>query len=199
MSKDIVKALVTKKFSEAKDLVFQALYAKSALAMDDARMSIASSVFNAPTEQVEEGTGGIYDDDNQSPPSKPKPRVPAGASKPPHKVRLGKGVPAGAMKEDVEEVNELDDSTYQSYTKKASDRIGELKRKRVQSWVGTGHERAMGREIKKRESGVDKAKTSLEKSAANEKAKPFLKRVGNRVKKVAGAIHKGAKNLGLAP
>lgn len=54
MSKDIVKALVTKKFSEAKELVFQSLYAKTALAMDDARMGVASSVFNAPAEQVEE-------------------------------------------------------------------------------------------------------------------------------------------------
>ena len=54
MSKNIVKALVTKKFSEAKDLVFQSLYAKVALAMDDARMNVASSVFNAPTQQVEE-------------------------------------------------------------------------------------------------------------------------------------------------
>ena len=88
MSKDIVKALVTKKFSEAKELVFQSLYAKTALAMDDARMGVASSVFNAPAEQVEEGKG-----------------VPAGASKEdhekarkanPYKVKLGKGVPAGA-------------------------------------------------------------------------------------------------------
>ena len=54
MSKDIVKSLVTKKFSEAKDLVFQALYAKAALAMDDARLGVASSVFNTPTEQVAE-------------------------------------------------------------------------------------------------------------------------------------------------
>jgi hypothetical protein len=107
MSKDIVKALVTKKFSEAKDLVFQSLYAKTALAMDDARMGVASSVFNAPAEQVEEGTGGIYDDDNMSD-SKPVRKgtgVPAGASKEkmaasrkanPYKVKLGKGIPAGA-------------------------------------------------------------------------------------------------------
>jgi hypothetical protein len=54
MSKDIVKALVTKKFSEAKDLVFQSLYAKTALAMDDARMGVASSVFNSSAEQVDE-------------------------------------------------------------------------------------------------------------------------------------------------
>jgi len=114
MSKDIVKALVTKKFSEAKDLVFQSLYAKTALAMDDARMGVASSVFNAPAEQVEEGTGGIYDDDTMvSTPVIKKPArkvegtgVPAGASKEkmsaarkanPYRVKLGKGVPAGAM------------------------------------------------------------------------------------------------------
>ena len=53
MSKDIVKSLVTKKFSEAKDLVFQALYAKAALAMDDARLGVASSVFNTPLDEEE--------------------------------------------------------------------------------------------------------------------------------------------------
>ena len=86
MSKDIVKALVTKKFSEAKELVFQSLYAKTALAMDDARMGVASSVFNAPAEQVEEGTAGIYDDDKM-------------VSKPVIKSGMKTGVPAGASRE----------------------------------------------------------------------------------------------------
>ena len=114
MSKDIVKALVTKKFSEAKELVFQSLYAKTALAMDDARMGVASSVFNAPAEQVEEGTAGIYDDDDKMV-SKPviksgrKTGVPAGASREtmaaarranPYRAKLGKGVPAGAKVEE---------------------------------------------------------------------------------------------------
>ena len=63
MSKDIVKALVTKKFSEAKELVFQSLYAKTALAMDDARMGVASSVFNAPADQDE---GFELDEDDRN-------------------------------------------------------------------------------------------------------------------------------------
>jgi len=54
MSKNIVKALVTKKFSEAKDLVFKSLYAKAALAMDDARLGVASSVFNSTSDETDE-------------------------------------------------------------------------------------------------------------------------------------------------
>ena len=62
MSKDIVKALVTKKFSEAKDLVFKSLYAKAALAMDDARLGVASSVFNSPLDETEEVTEEVEEE-----------------------------------------------------------------------------------------------------------------------------------------
>ena len=62
MSKDIVKALVTKKFSEAKDLVFKSLYAKAALAMDDARLGVASSVFNSPSDETGEVTDEVEEE-----------------------------------------------------------------------------------------------------------------------------------------
>ena len=62
MSKDIVKALVTKKFSEAKDLVFKSLYAKAALAMDDARLGVASSVFNSPSDETDEVTEEVEEE-----------------------------------------------------------------------------------------------------------------------------------------
>ena len=66
MSKDIVKALVTKKFSEAKDLVFKSLYAKAALAMDDARLGVASSVFNSPLDETEEVTEEVEEEVDES-------------------------------------------------------------------------------------------------------------------------------------
>ena len=100
MSKDIVKALVTKKFSEAKELVFQSLYAKTALAMDDARMGVASSVFNAPTDQDED-----FELDEGETKKAHETSAPAGASDKdfaaarkasPYRVRLGKGTPAGS-------------------------------------------------------------------------------------------------------
>ena len=62
MSKDIVKALITKKFSEAKDLVFKSLYAKAALAMDDARLGVASSVFNSPSDETDEVTEEVTEE-----------------------------------------------------------------------------------------------------------------------------------------
>ena len=54
MNKQIVKALALKNFSEAKELVFKSLYAKSALALDEARLEVANGVFNNAEEETEE-------------------------------------------------------------------------------------------------------------------------------------------------
>lgn len=54
MNKQIVKALALKNFSEAKELVFKSLYAKSALALDEARIEVANGVFNNTEEETEE-------------------------------------------------------------------------------------------------------------------------------------------------
>lgn len=91
--KQIAKALLNKTFAEAKELIFKSLYAKASLALDEARFAVANSVFN----EAAKTTG-----------------VPAGASedkftaaraeikKAGHKAKLGKGVPAGSMKEETE-------------------------------------------------------------------------------------------------
>ncbi len=93
--KKIAKALVNKSFAEAKELVFKSLYAKASLALDEARFAVANSVFNEAKTAPDTG-------------------VPAGASedkfkaardtvkKAGYKAKLGKGVPAGAMKEEAE-------------------------------------------------------------------------------------------------
>ena len=63
MNKQIVKALALKNFSEAKELVFKSLYAKSALALDEARIEVANGVFNnteEETEEIEESDGGYF-------------------------------------------------------------------------------------------------------------------------------------------
>ena len=90
-NKLIAKALLNKSFAEAKELVFKSLYAKSSLALDEARYEVANSVFNEAKKTPDTG-------------------VPAGASedkfiaaratikKAGYKAKLGKGVPAGAMK-----------------------------------------------------------------------------------------------------
>lgn len=86
-NKLIAKALLNKSFSEAKELVFKSLYAKSSLALDEARYDVANSVFNEAKKS-------------------PATSVPAGASEEehakaraanPYRVRLGKGKPAGAV------------------------------------------------------------------------------------------------------
>ena len=93
INKQIAKALLNKSFAEAKEFVFKSLYAKASLALDEARFVVANSVFN----EAAKTTG-----------------VPAGASedkftaaraeikKAGHKAKLGKGVPAGSMKEEAE-------------------------------------------------------------------------------------------------
>lgn len=54
MNKKIIQALALKNFSEAKELVFKSLYAKSALALDEARLEVANGVFNNTEEETEE-------------------------------------------------------------------------------------------------------------------------------------------------
>ena len=54
MNKKIIQALALKNFSEAKELVFKSLYAKSALALDEARLEVANGVFNNAEEETEE-------------------------------------------------------------------------------------------------------------------------------------------------
>ena len=59
MNKQIARALVLKNFTEAKGLIFGSLYAKSSLAMDEARYEITKSMFNTPEESedtIEEET-----------------------------------------------------------------------------------------------------------------------------------------------
>jgi hypothetical protein len=98
INKQIAKALLNKSFAEAKEFVFKSLYAKASLALDEARFVVANSVFN----EAAKTTG-----------------VPAGASedkftaaraeikKAGHKAKLGKGVPAGSMKEEVDQLDEV--------------------------------------------------------------------------------------------
>lgn len=114
-TKRIAKAVLNKSFAEAKELVFKALYAKSSLALDEARLEVANSVFN----EAKKTTG-----------------VPAGASedkfaaareeikKAGHKAKLGKGVPAGRVQEEAEQIDE-EKPSYGEYTN--VDRIGKGK------------------------------------------------------------------------
>ena len=72
MNKKIIQALALKNFSEAKELVFKSLYAKSALALDEARLEVANGVFNnaeeeteetEETEEIEESKDGYFTND----------------------------------------------------------------------------------------------------------------------------------------
>ena len=54
INKKIAKALLNKSFSEAKEMVFKALYAKASLALDEARLEVTNSVFNPVQEEDEQ-------------------------------------------------------------------------------------------------------------------------------------------------
>ena len=45
-NKRIARAMLNKSFAEAKELVFKSLYAKSSLALDEARYTVANAIFN---------------------------------------------------------------------------------------------------------------------------------------------------------
>ena len=98
--KKIAKALVNKSFAEAKELVFKSLYAKASLALDEASFAVANAVFNeaktAPDTGVHAGA------------SKDKMKAARDTvKKAGYKAKLGKGVPAGAMKEATEQLDEV--------------------------------------------------------------------------------------------
>lgn len=46
INKRIARAMLNKSFAEAKELVFKSLYAKSSLALDEARYTVANAIFN---------------------------------------------------------------------------------------------------------------------------------------------------------
>jgi len=108
-NKHIAKALLNKSFAEAKELVFKSLYAKASLALDEARFVVANGVFNEAAK-----TSG----------------VPAGASedkfiahraevkKAGHKAKLGKGVPAGRVQEEVKDADSKSEQARAAAKKK---------------------------------------------------------------------------------
>ena len=113
-NKKIVKALLEKNYVDAKESVFKSLYAKASVLMDEERVKIAAGLFaEANGEETEETQEeGIKEAAKTT-------GVPAGASedkftaaraeikKAGHKAKLGKGVPAGAVKEEAEQIDEV--------------------------------------------------------------------------------------------
>ena len=94
-NKLIAKALLNKSFSEAKELVFKSLYAKSSLALDEARYEVANSVFNEAKKTPDTGVPAGASEDKFT-------AARATIKKAGYKAKLGKGVPAGAVKEEAE-------------------------------------------------------------------------------------------------
>lgn len=90
-NKLIAKALLNKSFAEAKELVFKSLYAKSSLALDEARFAVANGVFNEAKKTPDTGVPAGASEDKFT-------AARATIKKAGYKAKLGKGVPAGAMK-----------------------------------------------------------------------------------------------------
>lgn len=53
INKEIVKALLEKDYTGAKESVFKSLYAKASLALDEVRFDVANGVFNTVEEEAE--------------------------------------------------------------------------------------------------------------------------------------------------
>ena len=121
INKRIARAMLNKSFAEAKELVFKSLYAKSSLALDEARYTVANAIFNEAKKS-------------------PATSVPAGASEEehakaraanPYRVRLGKGKPAGAVKEEAE----LDEMAQtKERAKETAAEIDRTKKRASQKW-----------------------------------------------------------------
>ena len=91
INKRIARAMLNKSFAEAKELVFKSLYAKSSLALDEARYEVANSVFNEAKKTPDTGVPAGASEDKFT-------AARATIKKAGYKAKLNKGVPAGAMK-----------------------------------------------------------------------------------------------------
>ena len=60
-TKQLAKAVINKDFAQAKDLVFKSLYARASLALDEARYTVAQSIYNSTTEVNEGSWGGGFE------------------------------------------------------------------------------------------------------------------------------------------
>ena len=155
--KQIAKALLNKTFAEAKELVFKSLYAKASLALDEARFAVANSVFN----EAAKTTG-----------------VPAGASedkftaaraeikKAGHKAKLGKGVPAGSMKEEAEQIDEAELDEMAITAARAREHNRAIDRADYKAWAYTNPDNRQGMW----KNGKAKSPAHIKKGKALEKA-----------------------------
>jgi hypothetical protein len=100
INKQIAKALLNKSFAEAKELVFKSLYAKASLALDEARFVVANTVFNEAKKTPDTGVPAGASEDKFT-------AARATIKKAGYKAKLGKGVPAGSMKEEAEQIDEV--------------------------------------------------------------------------------------------
>lgn len=96
-TKRIAKAVLNKSFAEAKEGVFKLLYAKASLALDEARLEVANGVFNEAKK-----TSGVHAGASEEKFAAHRAEV----KKAGHKAKLGKGVPAGRVQEEAEQVEE---------------------------------------------------------------------------------------------
>lgn len=175
-NKLIAKALLNKSFSEAKELVFKSLYAKSSLALDEARYDVANSVFNEAKKS-------------------PATSVPAGASEEehakaraanPYRVRLGKGKPAGAMKEEAE----LDEMAVTAARAREHNRAIDRADHKAWAYTNPDNRKGMWKDGKakspahiKKGKGLEKAYDSAVKKLDTERASKKLYGRGGKVVK----------------
>ena len=172
--KKIAKALVNKSFAEAKELVFKSLYAKASLALDEARFAVANAVFNEGKTAPDTG-------------------VPAGASedkfkaardtvkKAGYKAKLGKGVPAGAMKEEAE-LEEAKNKKMKEWTP----RLDKLMNNRDAVRVRSKPVKGKSKPVKEAAEQLDEVSPpDMEKMTGSKKTKAsFAKQYGKRGKSV---------------
>jgi hypothetical protein len=180
-NKLIAKALLNKSFSEAKELVFKSLYAKSSLALDEARYDVANSVFNEAKKS-------------------PATSVPAGASEEehakaraanPYRVRLGKGKPAGAVDKAVKEEAELDEMAITAARAREHNRAIDRADHKAWAYTNPNNRKGMWKDGKakspahiKKGKGLEKAYDSAVKKLDTERAsKTLYGRGGKAVKK----------------
>lgn len=113
MNKKIIQALALKNFSEAKELVFKSLYAKSALVLDEARLEVANGVFNNTEEETEE-----IDESNMT-------KLEMGRQPHVNKFYARKAKEkASRSPSEVEKDAETD--AYRAYTKRTGKRVGRI-------------------------------------------------------------------------
>ena len=164
-TKQLAKAVINKDFAQAKDLVFKSLYARASLALDEARYTVAQSIYNSTTEVNEGSWGGGFETSREAWAKHMKQeRLEAKRAREAKKAKEKAAAKAKkAVKEETEQIDEISKATKDSYVAKRGSQMSSMMRGPEKNYASmTGKKQANAVKGIKRAMGVKEETEQLD-------------------------------------